>query len=152
MNAWASNSEIVKGRTDELPKPVHERGILLSGNHHQSPRVTINLPSNSSLNEQQKRAMAIDHLYHLIMQAASGQKGFSTLQIGPSDKKNYVLKTYHVPGAMIEYLKRKHFPMRRGFLPFSTFEALAAHLWKVSSFLHVFLPCVYLCVHYMDNI
>lgn len=133
---------------------MHERGILLSGSssHQLAPRgtTTINFASvGSSLNnahqqQQGTRAMAIDHLYQLIMQAASEQKGFQQLQIGPSDqkKKNYtVLKTYHVSGAMIDGLKRKHFPMRRGSLPFSTFEILAAHLWKVSC---QFLSCSFL--------
>ncbi|RDY06430.1 Brassinosteroid-related acyltransferase 1, partial [Mucuna pruriens] len=131
--AWASNSEIAKGRSrsDELPKPVHERGILLSG-RLQAPKGTINFPSDSSLNVKQARgAMAIDHLYQLIMQTASGQKGFPMQIGGPSNPKKCVLKTYHLSGAMIEDLKRKHFPMQRGrSLPFSTFEVLTAHLWK----------------------
>jgi len=134
LRAWASNSEIVKGRSrsDEVPtKPVHERGILLSGTL-QAPRDTANFPSDSTSNAKEARAMAIEHLYHLIMQTATAQKGFP-LQIGtPSNSKKCVLKTYHVSGAMAENLKRKHFPMKRGSFPFSTFEVLAAHLWKVS--------------------
>ncbi|XP_027333354.1 brassinosteroid-related acyltransferase 1 [Abrus precatorius] len=120
LYAWASNSEIVKRRRNgELPKPVHERGILQI--------------SNSSLNAQKGRAMAIDHLYQLIMQATSGQKGFP-MQIGVggglSNQNKCVLKTYHLSGVMIDDLKRKHFSMQRGSIPFSTFEVLAAHLWK----------------------
>nr|KYP36455.1 3'-N-debenzoyl-2'-deoxytaxol N-benzoyltransferase [Cajanus cajan] len=115
LSAWASNSEIVKGRSrsEEVPKPVHERGILLSGALNQASRGTINFPSNSS-----------------SLSAASGQKGFPMQIGGASNQKKCVLKTYHLSGAMIEDLKRKHFPMRRGSLPFSTFEVLAAHLWK----------------------
>ncbi|XP_027939504.1 brassinosteroid-related acyltransferase 1 [Vigna unguiculata] len=135
LRAWASNSEIVKGRSrsDEVPtKPVHERGILLSGTL-QAPRDTANFPSDSTSNAKEARAMAIEHLYHLIMQTATAQKGFP-LQIGtPSNSKKCVLKTYHVSGAMAENLKRKHFPMKRGSFPFSTFEVLAAHLWKARS-------------------
>ncbi|KAL2318031.1 hypothetical protein Fmac_031907 [Flemingia macrophylla] len=133
LSAWASNSEIVKGRSrsDVVPKPVHERGILLSGSLHQATKGTKNFPSNSGLNIAKKgSAMAIDHLYQLIMQTASGQKGFPLEIGGPSDQRKCVLKTYHISGAMIEDLKRKHFPMKRGSLPFSTFEVLAAHLWK----------------------
>lgn len=120
-----------RSRSDELPKPVHERGILLSGSL-QAPRGTMNFPSDSSSNAKQARAMAIDHLYQLIMQTASGQNGFPMQIGGPSNPKKCVLKTYHLSGDMIEDLKRKHFPMQRGSLPFSTFEVLAAHLWKVS--------------------
>ncbi|KAK7311213.1 hypothetical protein RJT34_09203 [Clitoria ternatea] len=132
LYAWASNSEIVKGRRrcsdDELPKPVHERGILLLSGNLQAPRGTTNAHNNK-----EARAMAIDHLYQLIMQAASGQKGFDPLHIGrgPSNQNNKcVLKTYHFSGAIIDDLKRKHFPMLRGSLHFSTFEILVAHLWK----------------------
>ncbi|KAK7320661.1 hypothetical protein VNO77_30343 [Canavalia gladiata] len=132
LYAWASNSEIVKGRkrSNELPKPVHERGILLCGSLH-APIGTINFPSNSNLSVHQGKAIAIDHLYQLIMQAANGQKGFP-MQIGggPSNQNKCVLKTYHFSGAIIDDLKKKHFPMPRGSLSFSTFEVLAAHLWK----------------------
>jgi len=133
LYAWASNSEILKGRnrSDEVPKPVHERGILLSGTL-QAPREITKFVPDSSSNAKEGRAMAIDHLYHLIMQTASSQKGFP-LQIGtPSNSKKCVLKTYHLSGVMTENLKRKHLPMQRGSFPFSTFEVLAAHLWKVS--------------------
>ncbi|KOM48737.1 hypothetical protein LR48_Vigan07g244100 [Vigna angularis] len=135
LRAWASNSEIVKGRSrsDEVPKPVHERGMLLSGTL-EAARETGNFPSDTSSNSKEERAMAVDHLYNLIMQTACAQKGFP-LQIGTaSNSKKCVLKTYHVSGAMTENLKRKHFPMQRGSFPFSTFEVLAAHLWKVTKF------------------
>ena len=129
--AWASKSAIMKRKGDQLPKPVHERGVLLSAyNHPQAPKGLMNFPANSSLN-QQTRALAIDHLYQLIMQAATEHRG-SPLQIGRFDfQKGCDLKTYHISGAMIDYLKRKHFSMRSGSLSFSTFEVLAAHLWKV---------------------
>lgn len=143
LRAWASNSEIVKGRSrsDEVPKPVHERGILLRGTLEEA-RETGNFPSDTS-----SRTMAVDHLYHLIMQTACAQKGFPLQIETPSNSKKCVLKTYHVSGAMTENLKRKHFPMQRGSFPFSTFEVLAAHLWKVSLYLNflLFLSSVYLC-------
>ncbi|KAI4337261.1 hypothetical protein L6164_015700 [Bauhinia variegata] len=131
LSAWASSSAIFfKGkRVSELQKPVHERGILLTEGNGQAPKGSNNLPTNSNLNQQQTiRATAIQHLYHLIMQAASEQKDFP-LQIGRLDQNNCVLKTYHLSGAMIDYLKRKLVPIR-GSLPFSTFEVLATHLWK----------------------
>ncbi|KAE9599396.1 putative shikimate O-hydroxycinnamoyltransferase [Lupinus albus] len=134
LNAWASNSEIVKEKCEnEVPKPVHERGILLlKSDNPQTSKGSINLASKSTLNvQQQARTIAIVHLHQLIMQAASGSKGFPIQIIGPSDQNKYVLKTYHISGAMIDYLKKKHFPMcKSGSLPFSTFEVLAAHLWK----------------------
>ncbi|OIW03095.1 hypothetical protein TanjilG_07247 [Lupinus angustifolius] len=133
LNAWASNSEIMKEKCEhEVPKPVHERGILLLSDNLQTSKGSINLASNSTFNaQQQARAIAIDHLYQLIMQATSASKGFPLQIIGSSDQNKCVLKTYHISGAMIDHLKKKHFPMwKSGSLPFSTFEVLAAHLWK----------------------
>lgn len=132
--AWASNSEMGKGSSrrcggEVATKPVHERGILLSGN------LGIGA-SNSSSNlsheqqQQQTKAVAIDHLYQLIMQAAAEEKGF-----GQPHQNNCVLKTYHVTPALLHYLKTKHFSINTDSLPLSTFELLASHLWKVTSFL-----------------
>ncbi|XP_028799171.1 brassinosteroid-related acyltransferase 1 [Neltuma alba] len=137
LSAWASNSEILKGirHAGEVAKPVHERGILLSGSL-ETPKGTVfvNMPSNSrtSNHDQQTKAVAIEHLYQLIMQAASEYKGFQPQNIiGGSEQNNYVLATYHVSTSHIDYLKRKHFSMSTDHSPiFSTFEVLASHLWK----------------------
>ncbi|KAI9118025.1 hypothetical protein K1719_010357 [Acacia pycnantha] len=140
LRAWASNSEFLKGIKHgggEVAKPVHERGILLSGSL-ETPKGTMpmNLPSNSSRSSnnhdhQQTKAVAIEHLYQLIMQAASEYKSFLPQNIGCSEQNNYVLMTYHVSNSLIDYLKRKHFSMTTDRSPiFSTFEVLSSHLWK----------------------
>ncbi|KAE8710498.1 putative Type-b response regulator [Hibiscus syriacus] len=43
---------------------------------------------------------------------------------------NLVLRTFHLSGAMIESLKSKVFGERRGSFSCSSFELVAAHLWK----------------------
>ncbi|MED6145198.1 hypothetical protein PIB30_022795 [Stylosanthes scabra] len=147
LYAWASNSAILKGiiiRPLELPKPVHERGILLSNggnnNSQQLSKGSMNLPSSSSFyaHHQPIRAMAVQHLYQLIMQAtaaASLQSSISETSERNNNNNNYqqkwVLKTYHLSAAMIDNLKRKYLSStKRDSLPFSTFEVLTAHLWK----------------------
>ncbi|KAJ7958527.1 Transferase [Quillaja saponaria] len=127
FNAWAYNSAMKKRNTviDQVQKPVHERGTLLIG------------ACQASSSNPQARPAAIEHLYELIKQAASRDQeersnyDHQLPQIGWSDQKsNFVLQTYHLSGAMIEELKKKHLCERKGYLPFSSFEILAAHLWK----------------------
>ncbi|CAI0415302.1 unnamed protein product [Linum tenue] len=71
-------------------------------------------------------AAAIDHLYRLIHQqqaAAAAAKGDDD-----DDQKNggsLVLKTYHLGSAMIDKLRRNNV-----FGGISSFEIVAAHLWK----------------------
>ncbi|MED6151425.1 hypothetical protein PIB30_082349 [Stylosanthes scabra] len=142
LYAWASNSAILKGitiRPLELPRPVHERGILLSngGNNQQLSKGSMNLPSCSSFYAHQPvRALAVQHLYQLIMQATAAASLQSSIS-ETSERNNityqqkWVLKTCHLSAAMIDNLKRKYLSStKRGSLPFSTFEVLTAHLWK----------------------
>ncbi|KAG4144784.1 hypothetical protein ERO13_D05G060000v2 [Gossypium hirsutum] len=128
LHAWASNSAILKQkRGTELYKPVHERGALLVKN----PGITKLPESGSSAT----RAVAIDHLYQLIKQAMSGQTcgpdtKFGSGKLPDVGNSNLVLKTFHLSGAMIESLKSKVFGERSGSFSCSSFELLAAHLWK----------------------
>ncbi|XP_007011749.2 PREDICTED: brassinosteroid-related acyltransferase 1 [Theobroma cacao] len=129
LRAWASNSAILKEkRGTELSKPVHQRGTLLVSNQGRTK-----LPVSGST---ATRAAAIDHLYQLIKQAIAGQKNcgsdmkFGTGNLPDMGNSNLVLKTFHLSDAMIESLKRKVFGGRRGSASCSSFELLAAHLWK----------------------
>ncbi|KAK8566548.1 hypothetical protein V6N13_002250 [Hibiscus sabdariffa] len=115
LHAWASSSAILKQKRGvELYKPVHDRGTLLVDN-----RELAKLPESGSF---VTRAVAIDHLYQLIKQAMTAHSS------GPDTK--FVLKTFHLSGAMIESLKSKVFSERRGSFSCSSFDLLAAHLWK----------------------
>ncbi|XVF35657.1 hypothetical protein REPUB_Repub18cG0165000 [Reevesia pubescens] len=129
LHAWASNSAILKEkRGTELYKPVHERGTLLVGNQG-----ITKLPESGS---SAKRAAAIDHLYQLIKQAMAGQNCGPDMKFANRNNlpdvgnSNLVLKTFLLSGAMIESLKSKVFGERRGSFSSSSFELLAAHLWK----------------------
>ncbi|CAK7353886.1 unnamed protein product [Dovyalis caffra] len=121
LSAWASNSAILKVKGGhELQKPVHERGSLL-------------LVGNSHPHKIQTRAAAIDHLYQLIHQAvADPNHGKLAGDQNPSAMSypNYVLKTFHLSGTVIENLKRKIWSQRRGSFSCSSFEVVTAHLWK----------------------
>lgn len=149
LSAWASNSEILRGirhHGGQVVKPVHERGMLLCGSLPipKGTNMPLNvMPSNSSRSSnnnhhdhQQPKAVAIEHLYQLIMQAASEDKGFlhPPTNIGASEQINYVLMTYHVNSSLINYLKKKHLSVMTTDHNhiFSTFEVLASHLWKVT--------------------
>lgn len=116
----------MKGRGGlELQKPVHERGALLLGNSR-APNLTSKLSKSSSSGT---RAAAIDHLYQMIMQAAAEQ---NRSDMGCSNQKSYLLRTFHLSSAMIESLKRKVLGKRGGSFSCSSFEVVAAHLWKVN--------------------
>jgi omega-hydroxypalmitate O-feruloyl transferase len=129
--AWASNSAIMKGKggLDQLQQPVHERGKLLVGNFLQAPNI-LTTKSSKSLNSP-TRAAAIDHLYQLIMQAAAADH-HNLSDVGCSSQKSFLLRTFHLSSAMIESLKRKVSGKRGGSFSCSSFEVVAAHLWKVS--------------------
>ena len=130
LHAWASNSAILKEkRGTELYKPVHERGTLLVDNQG-----LTKLPESGSSGT---RAAAIDHLYQLIKQAMAIQNFGPDMKFGARNlpgagNSNLVLKTFHLSGAMIESLKSKVYVERRGSFSCSSFELLAAHLWKVN--------------------
>ncbi|KAK8550557.1 hypothetical protein V6N13_119075 [Hibiscus sabdariffa] len=119
LHAWASNSAILKQkRGTEIYKPVHERGTLLVDG-----RGLTKLPESGN---SVTRVVAIDHLYELIKQAMAAPTG----NLHDVGKSNLVLKTFHLSGAMIESLKSKVLGERRSSFSCSSFDLIAAHLWK----------------------
>ena len=133
LSAWASNTTMVGStgldlRRQHNPVPVHDRATLLSCMRRQP--ATGRNPSSAS------RVAAIEHLYQLIKQAAASDwnhvsDGKKLTQMGSSSQDNFVLKTFHLSVSMIESLKRKILGEKRGSLSCSSFEVVAAHLWKV---------------------
>ncbi|XP_015884777.1 brassinosteroid-related acyltransferase 1 isoform X2 [Ziziphus jujuba] len=145
LSAWASASAVLKPNktttataTSSLPelyKPVHERPLLLLGNSQfrSPPKAVANNLSKTITTS--SGAAAIDHLYHLIMQAAAEGSlllTHSTPGSSSSTHNNYVLKTFHLSGNLIENLKMQVFNQNDGFSS-SSFEVVAAHLWKARS-------------------
>ncbi|KAL5850202.1 hypothetical protein ACOSQ3_008257 [Xanthoceras sorbifolium] len=134
LRAWASNSAIKREKSistrHELHKPVHERGVMGLVKNSQN-HTGMNITTKSSPPPPiMARAAAINHLYELIKQAMIDRNRGGLPEMG---SLNYVLKTYHLSGAMIESLKRKVFgddQIRRGSFSCSSFELVAAHLWK----------------------
>lgn len=141
LSAWASNGSMVGSRGldhNQQHKPVHDRGTLLACTLSQSASSKLFKNPNSAA-----RVAAIDHLFQLIKQAASNQNhvsdgkpgGQKFSQIGSSNQENYVLKTFHLSVLMIESLKRKIVSEKGGrSISSSSFEVVAAHLWKVYVF------------------
>ncbi|XP_050217073.1 brassinosteroid-related acyltransferase 1 [Mercurialis annua] len=122
LSAWASNSEITKQKAShdqlQLTKPVHDRGPLLSVANNSLARMT------------KMRATAIDHLYQLIQQALGSDRNLGADQRLFGDRNPYVLKTFHLSDAMIKKLKMKILGEKKDGFSCSSFEAVAAHLWK----------------------
>ncbi|XP_057488217.1 brassinosteroid-related acyltransferase 1 [Actinidia eriantha] len=112
LHAWASLSNIKASQPlnhhHPLHPPVHERGRFLE------TKETNDSCRNSNPTT---RVVAIDHLYQLIREAADDRS-----------VENYVLRTFHLSGEMIERLKQNVFGEERG--RFSSFEVVSAHLWK----------------------
>ncbi|KAG7973348.1 hypothetical protein I3843_07G223500 [Carya illinoinensis] len=131
LNAWASNSAIMEGKGRvEQQKPLHERGsTLMVVTNCPAPNMTTKLSEKSS--SSRKKAAAIDHLYQLIMQAATDQS--LSDHVGFMNQNGYLLRTFHLSSAMIESLKRKVSGKRGGSFSCSSFEVVAAHLWKARS-------------------
>lgn len=126
FRAWASKSAIMKEKGGlEQQKPVHERGTLLMSSYEAS-NVTGKPPSQNS--NTVTRAAAIDHLYQLIMQAATDQH---LPEVGRLNQKECLLRTFHLSSQMIEGLRREVLGGRGGSFSCSSFEVVAAHLWKV---------------------
>ncbi|KAL0407611.1 UNVERIFIED_CONTAM: Brassinosteroid-related acyltransferase 1 [Sesamum radiatum] len=109
LRAWASQCQAPIS-TSQIYKPVHERGTLL-------------VDKDSSTATNSVNPTAIDHLYQLIRQAAPDH---------PNQETNtLVLRTFHLSSAMIENLRKKFWGEKRDKFSCSSFELLAAHLWKV---------------------
>lgn len=146
LSAWASAASATTMKPNktaslaELYKPVHERpSLLLANSQFQLPQKAV-ANNNNNLSKTAATgsgAAAIDHLYRLIMQAAA--EGSLVLSPGSSstssahNNANYVLRTFHLSANLIENLKIQVFNQNHGF-SCSSFEVLAAHLWKVISF------------------
>lgn len=120
LSAWAANSAIFKEHQygvellHRIITPMHERGRLLTGGS-----VVANRCSGSGA---MTVAVAIDHLYKLIMQSAMGNE-----EVG---RKEYVCRTFRVSRGMIERLKKNALGENGGDFACSSFDVIAAHLWK----------------------
>lgn len=119
LHAWAfnshnhdkSNGKIINKKDNVVIKPVHDRGnLLVNGDTNRSLGVTM--------------AAAIYHLYQLIKQAMMIHQGKNhNFELADS---SFVIKTFDLSGDAIETMMKKS---PEGFLC-SSFEFLAAHLWK----------------------
>ncbi|XP_010525932.1 PREDICTED: brassinosteroid-related acyltransferase 1 [Tarenaya hassleriana] len=139
LHAWASNSYIHNitnnGNSNNdnnnnnnneddqamMIEPVHERGNLL----------TTTNPKPGT------RAAAIDHLYQLIKQMMTEQMAMvNGGQNGHFEdpSSGFLIKTFEVSGEAVERMKKRAMggdgKLPKGF-SCSSFELLAAHLWKV---------------------
>ncbi|XP_073010460.1 brassinosteroid-related acyltransferase 1 isoform X1 [Typha latifolia] len=126
LNAWASK---VAGRVDgeelELIEPVHERERLL-------------VSHGRSQNNKSTRVVAFEHLHQLIKQAVSMDQSmdpggqlewvFKFSEMSSRSQQDFVLKTFPLSSAMMECLKSK--ASDSGGIVCSSFEVVAAHLWK----------------------
>ncbi|KAL0739309.1 hypothetical protein Bca4012_015519 [Brassica carinata] len=123
LRAWAlnshnhdkSNGKITNKKDNLTIKPVHDRGNLL-----------VNCNANRSRDAiQVTKAAAIYHLYQLIKQTMmTHQEQNHNFELG--DSGNFVIKTFDLNGEAIETMMKKS---PEGF-SCSSFEFLAAHLWK----------------------
>ncbi|KAK4491068.1 hypothetical protein RD792_001790 [Penstemon davidsonii] len=110
LRAWGSQCEMYE--------PVHERGTLLlqKNDHYINEGITNNYSSIPT---------AIGHLYQLIMQTYSSRPF-------QNQETSLVFKTFHLSTEMIDNLKTKVLDEKlNDNFSCSTFEVLAAHLWKV---------------------
>ncbi|XP_018482989.2 brassinosteroid-related acyltransferase 1 [Raphanus sativus] len=121
LHAWAlnshnhdkSNGKIINKKDNVAIKAVHDRGNLL-----------VNGDANRSLGLGVTKAAAIYHLYQLIKQAMMAhQEQNHNIELADS---SFVIKTFDLSGEAIETMMKKSI---EGFLC-SSFEFLAAHLWK----------------------
>ncbi|KAL1210393.1 Brassinosteroid-related acyltransferase 1 [Cardamine amara subsp. amara] len=122
IHAWAFNSHIrsksngkITNKMDKLViKPVHDRGNLLFNRDMNQSRDATRVT----------KAAAIYHLYQLIKQAMMAHQGQNRNFDLPDS--SFVIKTFDLNGEAIESMKKKS---PQGF-SCSSFEFLAAHLWK----------------------
>ncbi|XP_057959483.1 brassinosteroid-related acyltransferase 1 [Malania oleifera] len=136
LSAWAANTPMsgnIRGH-EQQHKPVHERGTLLLG-HFQTQKgkgIARTLQNSNPM----MMVAAIAHLYQLIKQAAMDLDGkFAKRtqlisEAGCPNQENFALKTLHLSAAMIENFRRKISSASRTGISCSSFEVVAAHLWK----------------------
>ncbi|KAG6511710.1 brassinosteroid-related acyltransferase 1-like [Zingiber officinale] len=112
LNAWAGRA--AGRRLQAMPpgqaEPVHDRGRLLELHGHQHGH-----------DDDPAEFMAIDHLHQLIKQ----KQDPIILRNG---EEKLVLRTFSVECAMVSRLKSK--AMSGGTANCSSFEVVAAHMWK----------------------
>ncbi|XP_064938894.1 brassinosteroid-related acyltransferase 1-like isoform X1 [Musa acuminata AAA Group] len=132
LSAWASKTvgRAAEGQV-ELVEPVHERGRLLVC-HGQSQ---VSLSKAADREGEMGGFMALDHLHQLIKQAVSancivpgGQLKLS--EMDSTGHEHLVLRTFSVSASMVSRLKSKAASGSAG-ISCSSFEVVAAHLWKV---------------------
>ncbi|CAN6682576.1 unnamed protein product [Malus baccata var. baccata] len=144
MSAWASNSTKTKKqhKVSEIPNlPVHDRETLLMDKFDEAPKgiSTDLLPNqNEDGSPGVTRAAAVGHLYQLIIQAAASNDHMNFLKNGSNildqiNDRNYVYKTFHLRGTLIESLKKEVCGDETTSFRCSSFEVVAAHLWKAKT-------------------
>ncbi|XP_010275725.1 PREDICTED: brassinosteroid-related acyltransferase 1 [Nelumbo nucifera] len=135
LSAWASKAAKRSNGSLELHEPIHDRGRLLVGRSPTQHQIT-KFCNNYSL---VTRVAAIEHLLQLIKQAVTDPSldheenlgGCRFSEVGCTTHwENYVQKTFRVSSAMIESLKSKISCSKNGTGACSSFEVVAAHLWK----------------------
>ncbi|KAK1288445.1 Anthranilate N-benzoyltransferase protein 1 [Acorus calamus] len=109
--SWACKTARRGVRNLEVTEPIHRRDRLLVKNQHQK----------------EIRVLAFDHLHQLIQQAVQAPN-LDDVKFG----EEVVLRTFHVGCAKIEDLKQKVMGGQGGIAvcSSSSFEVVAAHLWK----------------------
>lgn len=128
MHAWASKTVGKADEAVELVEPVHERGRLLVG----CGQIEENLTRPGG-RDKMMGVTAFDHLYQLIEQAVSMEQKppcehrFS--EVGSTNLEQLVFRTFSLGSAMVGKLKNKATTDLIGTC--SSFEVVAAHLWKV---------------------
>ena len=128
ISAWASNTAASRGeRQPDLVEPVHERGRLLidHGQTHKNSTSPTKLAQIMTTG-----VLAFDHLYQLIKQAVSLQEverklGAYKISRG-GEEEEFILRTFTMSKDMVDKLKSKVTSRSC-----SSFEVVAAHLWKV---------------------
>ncbi|PKI43116.1 brassinosteroid-related acyltransferase 1 isoform X2 [Punica granatum] len=125
LSAWSSNSAVSKEKKGiEVPLPVHDRGKLLfftSQAQRDNPA-----SGKKSPNQATTRATAIDHLYQLIMSTATDPNG----SLSSTGCMRFVHKTFHLSGEALESLKKRCISEKKESFSCSSFEVVAAHIWK----------------------
>lgn len=134
LSTWASAASGRLAGGVELLRPVHERGRLLVGQSQSQLQLNRSDVSHGT------RVVAFEHLHQMIEQAIATRSVDTDRMLGgckfsemgsTNQEEDYVLLTFSVTSAMIDSLKKRVICGRR-VNACSSFEVLAAHLWKVN--------------------
>ncbi|XXG58914.1 hypothetical protein AAC387_Pa04g1098 [Persea americana] len=132
LSTWASAASGRLAGGVELLRPVHERGRLLVGQSQSQLQLNRSDVSHGT------RVVAFEHLHQMIEQAIATRSVDTDRMLGgckfsemgsTNQEEDYVLLTFSVTSAMIDSLKKRVICGRR-VNACSSFEVLAAHLWK----------------------